>query len=249
MLRLVTFRSVIVIASLVAITACGPATAVDGEEPTTTNQLASEHEHPMPVPLAAAPAQAPAEHGAHTTAGGSHAGHQQLGAAEALPGRSLYHLDSTWTDHRGEEVRLSDFRGKPTVVVMFYASCDTACPLLVRDALRLEQELPAAARDETQFLLVTIDPERDAPERLARYVEENDLEAANWNFLTGPESQTRALAALLGVQYRPAGNGMFSHTNLVTILDREGVVELRTEGLNQPVGPAVEAIGEMLGNG
>ena len=226
----------VLLATLLLIAGCSEApvesstAAVAGSE-SNTNGLAHEAaNHPV----------------AHNrTSGGGHADHQALAAAQPLPGRSIYHLDASWTDHRGERVSLTEFRGHPTVVVMFYASCDTACPLLVRDALRLEEQLPAELREETRFVLVTIDPERDAPERLGRYVTENELGSPTWHFLTGPQTQTRALAALLGVQYRPAGNGMFSHTNLVTVLDRDGVVALRTEGLHQPTEPAVAAISAM----
>jgi protein SCO1/2 len=172
----------------------------------------------------------------------SHAAHEPLPAATPLPGRSLYHLQDTWLDQHGREMRLADLRGHGVVAVMFYASCETACPILIRDALRLEQELPAAERDDTQFLMITIDPENDAPERMARYVSENGLEAPNWHFLSGSEQQTRAIASLLGVSYRAAGGGMFSHTNLITVLDRDGMVVQRTEGLARPLEPAIRAL-------
>lgn len=174
-----------------------------------------------------------------------HQNHAPMDATAPLADRSLYHLDSTWVTHRGDEVSLAAFRGAPTVIVMLYANCETACPILIRDALRLEEALPAPLRERTQFVMVTIDPEHDAPENLAAYVRKNDLEASNWHFLSGPQTQTRALAALLGVQYRAAGNGMFSHTNLVTVLDPGGVIALRTEGLGRPVDPAVAALAEM----
>ena len=174
-----------------------------------------------------------------------HPHHAPMDPAAPLADRSLYHLDAPWVTHRGDEVVLADFRGTPTVVVMLYANCETACPILIRDALRLENALPNDVRVRTQFVMVTIDPEQDAPDNLAAYVRKNDLEASNWHFLSGAQTQTRALAALLGVQYRPAGNGMFSHTNLVTVLDPEGVIALRMEGLGMPVEPAVETIGSM----
>ena len=176
----------------------------------------------------------------------NHARHAPMDATAPLDDHSLFHLDATWTTHRGDEHALDAFRGRPTVLVMLYATCDTACPILIRDALRLEESLPEGTRHDAQFVMVTIDPARDAPETLAAYVQANELEAPNWHFLSGSESQTRALAALLGVQYRDAGNGMFSHTNLVTVLDPEGIVAVRTEGLGQPVEPAAHAIAAML---
>ena len=180
----------------------------------------------------------------HAPSHADHAGEHPtaLPADGPLPGESLYHLDASWTDHRGEELVLSELRGHPVVIVMLYASCESACPILVRDALSLDEALPEAARAETRFLMVTFDTERDAPERLAAYVEENGLEDPRWRFAVGDASSTRALAAMLGVRYRPAGNGMFSHSNLITVLDEGGVPARQVEGLGRPSDPLVDAI-------
>lgn len=184
---------------------------------------------------------------------GEHEHPESLAASEPLPGHSIYHLDNTWQTHRGEEMQLADLRGRPVVVVMIYANCDTACPILIRDALRLEGEMAQSSAAQTQFVMITLDPRNDAPETLAAYVRQNGLERENWHFLTAPEPQTRAVATLLGVQYRPAGNGMISHTNLITVLDSQGQVALRVEGLGQPMDGAraaiEEALEETLGDG
>lgn len=201
---------------------------------------------------AAAPVETPVETHADThtdtlttTTAEAHdtAAHPVALAADApLPGASLYHLDASWTDHRGETLLLEDLRGRPVVVVMIYANCETACPILVRDALRLDAALPADVREATRVLLVTFDTENDAPERLASYVEDNDLDDPRWRFAVGDAHGTRALAAMLGVRYRPAGNGMFSHSNLITVLGAEGVPLARAEGLGMPHEPLVEAL-------
>src|SRR5690625_8005914 len=73
-------------------------------------------------------------HGEHH---GAHGHPEPLAAMEPLPGHSMYHLDNVWRTHRGEELQLADLRGSPVVVSMIYANCDTACPILIRDALRL----------------------------------------------------------------------------------------------------------------
>ncbi|MDZ7801045.1 MAG: SCO family protein [Trueperaceae bacterium] len=163
-------------------------------------------------------------------------------ATSSLPGTSLYHLDATWTDSHGASFQLADLRGHPVLITMIYASCETACPILVRDAARTFGALPPEVQDDTRVLIVSFDPERDAPARLARYVRENDLDDPRWRFAVGAPHDTRALAALLGVRYRPAGNGMFSHSNLITVLDGDGVPSHRTEGLGRPVTPAIRAI-------
>lgn len=173
---------------------------------------------------------------------GEHAGHEPLTADAPLPGASLYHLDAVWTDHRGETLQLADLRGRPVIVTMIYASCETACPILVRDAGRVFDALPEGVRDRTRVLVVSFDPARDAPERLAAYVDASGLDHPSWRFAVGEPHATRALAALLGVRYRELENGMFSHTNLITVLGPDGAVRQRSEGLGLPVEPAVEAV-------
>jgi protein SCO1/2 len=169
-------------------------------------------------------------------------GQRHLPADAPLPGGSLYHLDTGWTDHRGQAFDLADLRGAPVLVTMIYANCETACPVLVRDVQRAFASLPPEVQQEVHVLVVSFDPERDAPERLARYVEESDLEHPSWRFAVGGSHGTRALAALLGVRYRPTGNGMFSHTNLIAVLDAGGTVVHRAEGLGLPADGTVDAV-------
>jgi protein SCO1/2 len=171
-----------------------------------------------------------------------HAHPEALPSDAPLPGASLYHLDAAWTDHRGEPLHLADLRGHPVLVSMIYASCQTACPVLVRDLARTWEALPDGIREDARVLVVSFDPERDAPERLAAYVAASGLEHPAWRFAVGEAHATRALAALLGVRYRPAGDGMFSHTNLIAVLDADGRVAYRVEGLGMPVDGAVDAV-------
>ena len=163
-------------------------------------------------------------------------------AAETLPGTSIYHLSAPWTDHHGLPLALPDLRGGPAVFVMFYGDCTTACPLLVKAAEDIEEALNAEQRANTSFVMVTFDTDRDSPEKLAAYAAGKGLDGPNWHWLVGSPLQTRQLATLLGVQYRDAGNGMFAHSNLVTVLDRDGVPVARLEGLGVALEPAVAAI-------
>jgi protein SCO1 len=219
--------------------ACGRAPA-DGAQSVATVALQGDATHG-----AAVPAQDAHEHAGHDHASEAHAGHDHaapLAADAPLPGASLLHLDDVWTDHRGNAVRLADGRGHPTVVVLFYGTCISACPVLLRDAELIEAALPDDVRDATRFLMVTFDPERDTPERLAAYAAEKGLDRERWSFLTADERAVRRLAAALGVRYRPDGQGGFAHTNLITVLDAGGVPVARLEGLGLGPDAAVAAL-------
>lgn len=55
-----------------------------------------------------------------------------------------------------------------------------------------------------------------------------------------------AVAALLGIQYRQAAEGRLEHSDVLTVLDPEGVPVYRLEGLNADPGPALAALRRVL---
>lgn len=146
--------------------------------------------------------------------------------------QSLYQLDSIWRSDAGRKVRLEVLRGRPQVVAMFFTQCEFACPLLVNDMKRIEAALPESIRQQTDFLLVSFDSERDTPEVLRAYRSRLKLPMDRWTLLTGRPEDIRELAALLGVNYRQDPRGQFAHSNLITLLNAEGEVIAQQNGLN-----------------
>lgn len=73
------------------------------------------------------------------------------------------------TDHSGRRRTLADFRGKVVLVFFGYTNCPDACPLALSEIAQVVKQLgPDGA--QVQGLFITVDPERDTPERLASYV-------------------------------------------------------------------------------
>jgi protein SCO1/2 len=143
---------------------------------------------------------------------------------------SLYQLEVTFTDDTGKTVELGDLRGRPVVLNLFFASCGYACPLTVTDMLAIQERVPAEQRAQTVFVLVSFDIARDTTEVLAKYRTQRALDG-QWVLLRGTDDSVRELAALLGVKYKQEADGMFSHSNLVTILNREGEIVHQRQGL------------------
>ena len=164
------------------------------------------------------------------------------GAREVSSEHSLYHLDAEWTDHRRDTLRLSDFRGEPVIAVLFYGNCTQVCPILIQDAWRLYSMLDESERASVNVLAITFDTENDTPERLKEYAENERLNIPGWHFMTSDPANVRNLAMMLGVQYTQKSDGHFAHTNLVTVLDKQGRIAKRVEGLNQPMDEAAETI-------
>lgn len=150
--------------------------------------------------------------------------------APAFTRESIYQLEAGFTDDSGRPFTLGELRSHPVVLDMFFASCGYACPLTVTDMLVLQSRLPAELRERTRFILVSFDVAHDTPAVLARYRAERHLDE-HWIVLHGNADAVRELAALVGVKYKQEADGMFSHSNLLTVLNKQGEIVHQRIGL------------------
>ncbi len=176
----------------------------------------------------------------------NHSADNTLNAKEIDSEHSVYHLDAEWTDHRGDVVRLDDFKGEPVIVVMFYGNCTDVCPILIQDTWRLYSSVDESVREHVNVLAVSFDTENDTPEVLNKYAKYEQLDIPGWHFMTADDTDIRTLAMMLGVQYSKKSDGHFAHSNLVTVLDEKGRVAQRVEGLNQPMDEAKATIESIM---
>lgn len=154
---------------------------------------------------------------------------------------SLYQLDATFTDDRGQPFALGALRGRPVVLTMFFATCGYACPLLLTDMQAIRARLPAEIRDQAALVLVSFDVARDTPVALAQYRADRHLDP-QWTLLHGDDDAVRELAALLGVKFKLETDGQFAHSNLITILNGEGEVVHQRNGLRGGLDETAQAI-------
>lgn len=156
-------------------------------------------------------------------------------ASEEVSDYSLFQLDSEWKTEENQTIQLDHFKGKTTVMAMIFANCTYACPIIVNDMKKLENSLTKNELNSTNFLLVSIDPERDTPEALKEFAERYNLDFKKWKLITGNESGVSELAATLGFKYRKEKDGSFSHSNIINIINPSGEVVRQHFGLNQDV--------------
>jgi len=140
-----------------------------------------------------------------------------------------------WIDQSGEKFSLAQLEGKPVVLTMFFANCTYACPILVNDMKKIESEIPENELSSYRFVLISIDPERDTPQKLAKLAQEKNLDTKRWILLTGNSDEIMELAALIGFKYKKDNKGNFSHSNLITFLNKEGEIIHQQIGLNQDI--------------
>jgi protein SCO1/2 len=162
-------------------------------------------------------------------------------AATPFSKDSIYQLDAQFTADSGQPFTLGALRGRPVVLNMFFASCGYACPLAVTDMQAIRAKLPAAVRDRAVFVLVSFDAARDTPAALAQYRGQRSLDG-QWILLHGGDDAVRELAALLGVKYKQEADGMFSHSNLLTVLNPQGEIVHQRTGLKGGLDEAAAAL-------
>ncbi len=149
------------------------------------------------------------------------AGICQASSAADLPSDSLYQSETHWTNSQNQPVMLPSLSGKPQVLAFVYSHCLSMCPVIVADLQRVEQKLSAAGEETVQFTLITLDPDRDSPEIMAKFLTSHKLNEPRWQFLRGSADDTRELALLFNVKYRQEGEEI-AHSNTISVLDEQG---------------------------
>ena len=136
--------------------------------------------------------------------------------------------DFTLTSADGPVTR-SDFEGRLAVLVFGFTHCPVICPTtLARVARALEDLGPES--EQIQVVMITVDPERDTPERVKEYA---GAFAPDFLGLTGTTEEIADVAAAFGIFHArsaepapTAGGYLVDHTTTVTVLDREGKARL-----------------------
>ncbi|WHX38886.1 SCO family protein [Mesobacillus sp. AQ2] len=115
------------------------------------------------------------------------------------------------------------------LVEFIYTNCPDICPTTTQEMNLLRNDLikENVYGDKVQFLTITIDPYRDSPEVLRKYMENFGLENdGNWIFLTGDPANTleeqqkiKNVADTFKFQYRDPGNGFYVHSTFTYLID------------------------------
>lgn len=149
-----------------------------------------------------------------------------------LPGSSIYNLEVNWIDQDKTNFKLLEFQGKTVVITMIYTTCKFSCPVTLAFLRKIEKQLDKNTLSNMMFVLVSMDPENDSPEKLKTFLKENELNPANWKLLTSSEDDITQLASTIGFKFKKITDKDYAHSNIITVLDKNGVVVYQLEGLN-----------------
>ncbi len=161
---------------------------------------------------------------------------------ETMDEMSVFHLPSIWNTQEDKQIEFKDLQGEPLVVVMIYTSCRTACPRLVADMRGIEAGVASKNTTGIKYILVSIDPKNDTPEKLKEFAKENGMDGPQWLFLQGTEDGVRDFANILAVKYKEISPMDFSHSNIISVFDKKGVLRYQKEGLGLENKEIVEQI-------
>ena len=127
----------------------------------------------------------------------------------------------------GQPVDITDYRGKLVVMYFGYTFCPDVCPLTMAKLADAREQLGEDAED-VQVFMITVDPERDTPQRVQEYVQRID---PSFIGLGGEPEQLTEIATKLGIfaQKQPGSEAtdyLVDHTSSVLVLDQEGMLRL-----------------------
>jgi protein SCO1/2 len=131
------------------------------------------------------------------------------------------------TDMNSEPFQLSQLSDQVVVIFFGYTSCPDVCPVTLTEFLQIRSKLGQAA-DEVSFVFVTVDPERDTPERMRKYLTNFDPGIIG---LTGERSELEPVWADYGVYQAKAEGGssdnyLVDHSSRVYVIDADGNLRL-----------------------
>ena len=140
------------------------------------------------------------------------------------------------TSQQGTPVDGSKFRDKTLVLSFFFTSCPQVCPAQAKVLRETWQALPGEVRKRVEFLSVSVDPDNDTPEALARFARTNGLTLEGFTLARTTEEQTSALTKRFAAfdTSRPGGASPSGHTTSIYLFDSHGQLKQRYGGGTDP---------------
>jgi len=133
---------------------------------------------------------------------------------------SLFSYPWVWHSDRGDRVTLAQWRGAPIVLAALYTSCKETCPHTLAHLRQVYDQYTREHR-RAEFVVITIDPETDTPERLREFRASKQLPDA-WHLLTGDKRETEQLAEVMGIHLMEMGAHTV-HDSKIVVFDGDGL--------------------------
>ncbi|TPJ57247.1 SCO family protein [Mesorhizobium sp. B2-7-1] len=131
----------------------------------------------------------------------------------------------TLTTQTGARLSDTDLRGKPFAIVFGFTRCPEVCPTTLWETTEALKMLGSDAA-KLRVLFVSVDPTRDTPEFMARYLQSFDKHITG---LTGTETEITSIGREYRIYYKkvPTDDGDYTmdHTATMFLMDADGQFE------------------------
>ena len=140
----------------------------------------------------------------------------------ALPAAEIESLDQN-----GNPFRLSEQRGMVVLLSFGYTNCPDVCPTTLGKLKQIKNQLGEQA-NEAQFVFITVDPERDTPQRLQLYLDQFD---PSFIGISGDRSDLESIWQNYFIYQAKRDTGsvagyMVDHTSRIYAIDKAGNLRL-----------------------
>ncbi len=135
--------------------------------------------------------------------------------------------DFEMIDHRGEKVTLDDLKGQPWIAMFIFTNCNTICQPMTLNMSIVQEKLKERGVDDYKIVGFSVDPERDTPEALAKYLDYFDVpDESKWHLLTGYDQkfiEQFALQSFKALVKKPENDDQVVHSSTFYLVDENGV--------------------------
>ncbi len=111
-------------------------------------------------------------------------------------------------------------KNKIVVCCFFFSSCPSVCPNMIRHIKNVQGNF--LNDPHVAFVSFTVDPVRDSVKKLQWYINHNNIDTKNWDFLTGDKKQIYKLARksfYLSAVEGDGGESDFIHSDQLVLVD------------------------------
>jgi cytochrome oxidase Cu insertion factor (SCO1/SenC/PrrC family) len=122
-----------------------------------------------------------------------------------------------FTDQNNLPFDSSQLKGKIWTFSLFFSECQGICPTMRQ---KFEAVQATTSDPDVHFVLLSVDPERDNPAKLAKYAAASKADPVRSHLLTGDLEETHRVALSFLIPFDLAVN----HSAKVMLVDRDGII-------------------------
>lgn len=125
-------------------------------------------------------------------------------------------------NQNGKTITQNDYKGKIYVTDFFFTRCQTICPIMTNNMVKVQEAYKN--NDDIMFLSLSVTPDIDSVQTLREYANRKGVIDKKWNVTTGDKAHIYELARksyFAGVDQGDGGLQDFIHTPNFVLVDKK----------------------------